>query len=115
MKNCRVLIVSESPLFTDAISRLLAEANINVVAVAKNLEEARTFLGEQEIDAIVIDHNDAQPQDTEIVGYLISNSKECQIIFLTMAGNQMIVHHREQIENVTPADLVDAVRFSKDA
>lgn len=113
MKNCRVLLVSDSPLFIEAINRLLAEEDIYVTATASNIEEARLVVDTQEIDAIIVDHHDAHQQDTEIVAHLISHKQECQIIFLTMAGNQMIVHHRERVENVTPADLVGAIRSSR--
>ena len=43
---------------------------------------------------------------------LISNNRACQFVFLTAAGNEMIVHHRERIENVAPADLVSAIRLA---
>jgi hypothetical protein len=32
---------------------------------------------------------------------------------LTLSGNQMIVHHRERVENITPQDLVRAIGLAK--
>ncbi len=111
MNNRRVLIVSEHPLFAEAIMRLLQEENINVVAKANNVREARSILNTQEIEAVVVDYDDPQLRDAEVVSHLVGSDEERQVVFLTLAGNQMIVHHRERVENVTPADLVEAIRF----
>jgi len=110
VKNCRVLIVSASPLFADAICRLLEQEGISVVATASSLEEAGLIRKSQPIDATVINHDDTQLQDAAVVSELMHNQEARQIVFLTLAGNQMIVHHRERIENVTPADLIGAIR-----
>ncbi len=111
LNNRRELNVSEHPLFAEAIMRLLQEENINVVAKANNVREARSILNTQEIEAVVVDYDDPQLRDAEVVSHLVGSDEERQVVFLTLAGNQMIVHHRERVENVTPADLVEAIRF----
>ena len=113
MKSYRVLIVSDAPLFTDAISRLLEADGIQVVAKAESLPEARSILNAQEIDAVVVDYDDTRLKDIEVMPQLVNCQEKCQVIFLTMTNNQMIVHHRERVKNVTPTDLIEAVRFSR--
>jgi DNA-binding NarL/FixJ family response regulator len=112
MTNRRVLIVSESDLFVDALSRLLQEAGISVMGRANQPEDARAFLNAQQIDTVVVDYDDRRFRDAEVVAQLINNDEERQVVFLTMVGNKMIVHQRERIENVTPADLIRVIRLS---
>lgn len=112
-KNCRVLIVSSHPLFAEAISRLLQEQGIEVIAKVGTLAEAEAFLQSLTVEAIVVDYDDPELQDSEVVSHLVGDDEERQVIFLTLAGNQMIVHHREKVKNVTPADLISAIRFVK--
>ena len=112
-KNRRVLIVSNHPLFAEAISRLLQEQGIEVVAKVNTLAEAESSLQTLEIEAIVVDYDDPELRDSDVVSHLVGDDEERQVIFLTLAGNQMIVHHREKVKNVTPADLISAIRFVK--
>ena len=112
-KNCRVLIVSSHALFAEAISRLLQEQEIEVVAKVGTLEEAEIALQTLTVEAIVVDYDDPELRDSEVMSQLVGGDDERQVIFLTLAGNQMIVHHREKVQNVTPADLISAIRFVK--
>ena len=113
MRNCRAFIISSSPLFTDAITRLLEEEGIEVVAKANSLAEARPILNGHKIDAIIVDRNDLQLRDAEVASNLMDSDQERQVVFLTMAGNEMVVYHRKQIKNVTPPDLVKAICVTK--
>lgn len=112
-KNCRVLIVSSHALFAEAIFRLLQEQGIEVVAKVGTLAEAEIVLQTLIVEAIVVDYDDPHLRDSEVVAHLVGDDEERQVIFLTLAGNQMIVHHREKVKNVTPADLISAIRFIK--
>lgn len=111
MKRCRVLIISGHPLFAEAISRLLQVEGIEVVARADSLESALPLVKSQAVEAIIVDHDDPNLRDAEVVAQLVGDDEERQVIFLTLTGNQMIVHHRERLENVTSDDLVRALRF----
>lgn len=113
MNDCRALIISGHPLFADAIARLLREEGVEVIATASSLEAATTMLQEQAVEAIIVDHDDPKLDDAEVVSKLVGHDEERQVIFLTLAGNQMIVHHRERVENVTPDDLVGAIRVQR--
>lgn len=113
MSDCRVLVISNHPLFAEAITRLLQEQDISVVAEIRNLNEARSTLKTQQVEAIVVDRDDNRLNDAEVLSYLLDSQAERHIIFLSLADNQMVIHHRERVENVTPSDLVAAIRFLK--
>jgi DNA-binding NarL/FixJ family response regulator len=111
VKSWRVLVVSESALFADALSRLLHEAGIQVVTQVGNCEEAQAILAAQNIHTVVVDYDERRQDDTEIIIRFAENSRSCHVVLLTMVNNKMIVYHRESVENVTPADLIEAIRF----
>ncbi|MFZ5918760.1 MAG: response regulator [Chloroflexota bacterium] len=111
METRRALIISSHALFAEAIARLLQAESVEVATRAESLAEALAFLQDRSVEAVIVDHDDPLLRDAEIVSQLVGRHEACQIIFLTLAGNQMIVHHRERVENVTPADLVRAIRF----
>lgn len=109
MSTCRAFIISTSPLFVDAISHLLAEAGAEVVAQTKELVEAQSILNHHTVNAIIVDSNDIQLPEIEVVARLMGNGGNQQVVFLTMAGNEMVIYHREKLENVTPQDLVKTI------
>ena len=113
MINCRAFIISASPLFVDAITHLLEEKGVEVVAQAKTITEAHPLLNNQQIDAIdaiIVDRNDLHLRDVEVASQLMdNNNRERKIVFLTMAGNEMVVYHSKRIDNVTPSDLVKTI------
>ncbi len=113
MEPCRTLIISGHPLFAEAIAHLLREEGVEVIATAKDLESALPLLRVQPVEAIIVDHDDPQLRDAEVVSQLVGHDDERQVIFLTLSGNRMIVHHRERVEGVTPADLVGAIRVQR--
>lgn len=109
MSICRACIISTSPLFVDAISHLLAEEGVEVVAQTKELAEAQSILGKQKADAIIVDRNDIQLREAEVVSRLMDGNGNQRVVFLTMAGNEMVIYHREKLEDVTPQDLVKTI------
>lgn len=113
METCRTLIISGHPLFAEAITHLLREGGVEVVATAGSLDAAVPWLREQPVEAIIVDHDDPQLRDAEVVSRLVGHDEDRQVIFLTLSGNQMIVHHRERVEDVTAADLVGAIRAQR--
>jgi DNA-binding NarL/FixJ family response regulator len=114
LKTSEVLIISSHPLFAEAISHLLKERGVIDVSRVDSLAGALPVLKEQqEIGTIIVDHDDPQLRDAEVVSHLVGSDETRQVIFLTLAGNQMIVHHRERVENVTPDDLIQALHYPK--
>ena len=113
MEISRVIIISDSPLFIDAVSRLLEEQDIHVIASTNDPEEARTIIDSDQVNAIVVDQDSTPVQDASAMSHILNYQEERPVIFLMLADNQMIVHHQERVKNVTPADLVGAIRSSK--
>lgn len=113
MRDCRILLVSNHPLFAEAITRLLQEENINVVAEVNDLEEARSILKTQKFETIIVDQDDAGLQDIAVMSDFFNSQDERQVIFLSLNDNQMIIYYQERVENVTPSDLVTAIRYLK--
>lgn len=114
MNSGQVLIISSHPLFAEAIIRLLTEAGVFVAGRVDSIDKAVPLLTSQPIKSIIVDHDDSQLRDAEVVSQLLGNETAQNVIFLTLAGNQMIVHHRERVKNITPNDLVRAVGLAND-
>lgn len=109
MENVYVLIISGHPLFAEAITRLLQEKGVSNITRVNTISQALPLLQQQQIDTIIVDHDDPQLRDAEVVSQLVGSEETRHVIFLTLAGNQMIVHHRERITNVTPNNLIQAL------
>ena len=115
MKGGQVLLISSHPLFAEAITHLLTEAGVFVAGTVDSVDKAVPVLTSQPVRSIIVDHDDPQLRDVDVVSQLLGNEMAQNIIFLTLAGNQMIVHHRERVKNITPQDLVRAVGLVNDA
>ena len=113
METGQVLIISSHPLFAEAITQILNEKDVSRVVKVETVASAASLLHEQNIGSIIVDHDDPQLRDAEVVSQLVGYDEARQVIFLTLAGNQMIVHHRERVENVTPDDLIQALHPSR--
>lgn len=113
MKNCQVIIVSTSSLFVDAVSRLLEEKEIQVMASAKTIEDFQSLLSTYPVDSIVVDHNDSQLNWPNLVLNKTQPFTTCRIVFLSLTDNEMMFHYQERIENVIPAQLIKAICFSE--
>ena len=79
------------------------------MAQAKTIAEAQPLLNGHKIDAVIVDRNDLQLRDAEVASQLMDDDQECKIVFLTMAGNEMVVYHSQRMDDVTPPDLVKAI------
>lgn len=112
MEPSNVMIISSHPLFAEAIIHLLKEKGIGHISTVDSVPAALPLLEQQAVETIIVDHDDSQLRDVEVVSKLVGGEQTRHVIFLTLAGNQMIVHHREQVENVTPNDLIQALHFS---
>jgi DNA-binding NarL/FixJ family response regulator len=112
LKRSEVLIVSSHPLFAEAISHLLQERGISNIHRVDSLAGALPRLDAPEINVIIVDYDEPLRRDTEVASQLVGHAETRQVIFLTLAGNQMIVHHRERVENVTVDDLIQALHSS---
>jgi DNA-binding NarL/FixJ family response regulator len=105
-----ILIVSNHPLFAEAITHILKDEEIEVVAIAKSLETALPLLKTHRPDTVIIDCNTDCLPNGKMAALLGSSEKDLQVIFLTLADNRMIVHYRQHLGDATPADLISVLR-----
>ncbi len=110
MGSEQVLLISSHSVFAEAISRILQEAGIQVSARADSLESALPLLQEYQSDVIIAVGEEAGLSDAELLSLLNRSGGDGQIILISLAHNWMIVHHRQQVMDVTPADLISVLR-----
>ena len=113
MDNYRVLIISGHPVFAEAITHLLQAQNIAEIITVNSMDSALPLLKTDTLETIIVDHDDPALCDTDVLSRLLDSDEARNVIFLTLAGNQMIVHHRARVENVTPDDLIQALHLAK--
>lgn len=110
MGSDSVLLIAAHSLFTEAITHILQQEGIEVSARADSLESALPLLKAFQPDVIIAVAEEAGLSDAELLSLLSRSGGDCQIILITLADNRMIVHHRRQVVDATPADLVSVVR-----
>lgn len=114
MDGDRVLIVSAHPLFREGITRLLGD-EVEVVGAVADWEEARAVIRQRRPHTVIVDHESAELKDTDLAPLLWSEMETLRVIYVTLAGNEMIIHERRRITGATEADLLDAVETTADA
>ncbi|MFQ5857088.1 MAG: cytochrome c oxidase subunit II [Anaerolineae bacterium] len=108
MDGDRVLIVSAHPLFREGIIRLLGD-RVEVVGTAADWEEARTVIQERRPQTVIVDHESAELKDTDLAPLLWTETETLKVIYVTLAGNEMIVHERRRVAGATEVDLLCAL------
>ncbi len=110
MEGNRIIVISTNFLFAEAIVRILQVEGMNLVARTDSLEEAQPLLNKYRPDIIIVDRDQNSLSDDETISLLTNSSKDCRVICLTLASNQMIIYHRQSVENATSADLIEVLR-----
>ncbi len=110
MEKSRILIISEHALFADAITHTLKEEGFLVAATAQNIDAALPLIQKHQPNIIIVDYNEEFTPDAKMFSLLNDGNTERRVIFLTLDGNRMIVHHRHQVGDATPADLISVLR-----
>lgn len=110
MEAGRVLIVSSHPLFAEVLTRLVQEAGSEVIARVTGLEQALPLLPADTPITIIVDYEDARSRDAEWLPLLQEGRAACRLVFVTLAGNEMIVHEQRRVTHATTAELVAALR-----
>ncbi len=80
--SATVLVVDDSALTREVISRNLIAASF-IVLTASNVQEAISFLGEQQVDLIITDLKMPGPSGLELVRYVKENIPETEVIMIT--------------------------------
>jgi DNA-binding NarL/FixJ family response regulator len=106
MDGRRLLLISKHSIFREVLAQLLMEQLAVEVVEAITWEEGAAMFDDRPPAAIIIDHDDLQLRDADLTPLLWPGEQSLKVIHLTLSDDDMIVHHRERVENVTSADLV---------
>lgn len=108
MHQTRVLIISSHPLFRDGIIRLLGD-DAEVIAAAATWLEVEALGLERAPDVIVVDHERADLQETDLTPLLWPDADDLRVIYVTLAGDRMTVHQRRHVSGPNETDLLWAI------
>jgi len=106
--QARVLIISSHPLFRDGIIRLLGD-DAEVIAAAATWLEVEALGLERAPDVIVVDHERADLQETDLTPLLWPDADDLRVIYVTLAGDRMTVHQRRHVSGPNETDLLWAI------
>ena len=110
MSGSSVLIISNHPLFAEAITLVLASEGISVAAVANNLQAAVPLLLEYRPGTIIVDCEEPCQPQAEMLALLEDADMESLLVFLSLADNRMVVHQWRRLGDASSADLVSVLR-----
>gem|GEM_PF-1460002 len=113
MEIGRVLIVSSHPLFADVLARLVQLGGGEVIARATNVEQALPLLHPTESEGpitIIVDYEEAEGRDAKWLALLQPRTAAHRIIFLSLQGNEMIVHEQRRVSHVSETELLRVLR-----
>lgn len=102
------MIVSTHPLFWEGIVRLLGD-QVEVVGTAADWGEARALIQQRRPHTVIVDHESTELKDIDLTPLLWPETETLKVIYVTLAGNEMIVHERRRISSVTEDDLLGAL------
>ncbi len=105
----QVLVVSNYPIFAQALIRLVREARCEVIASVANLEQALNVLKPSSNATVIIDYEDNQPHQEAWLPLLQQAQSTRRIILLSLKRNEMIVHDQRRVSHVNENDLKQAL------
>ena len=97
----QVLIISSHPLFRDGITSGPLGSDAEVIAAAATWQDVEALGLEQPPDVIVVDHQRADLQETDLTPLLWPDADDLRVIYVTLAGDRMTVHQRHQVSGAT--------------
>lgn len=106
MEGSRILIVSAYTLFVEAITHILQDQGLEVVAATGDLPTALALIRQHSPNTIILSGDEYPTPDPGLIALLAGRAEDCQVIFFAMESNRLDIHQRRQIGNATPADLV---------
>lgn len=104
----RVLVISSHPLFRDGIIRLLGD-DAEVVAAAATWQEVQALGMARPPDVIVVDHQRADLQETDLTPLLWPDAEDLRVVYVTLAGDRMTIHQRRHVSGPDETDLLRAI------
>lgn len=95
----RVLIASHHPLYAQGLHRLLQQrqqADIDVVAVVSNLDEAMHAIEQRSVDLVIVDYDDQAINREAFLARFVEGDSKLRVVLLSLKedGDRAIVYDR---------------------
>ena len=88
--------------------RLLGD-DAEVIAAAATWLDVEALGLDRAPDVIVVDHERADLQETDLTPLLWPDAEDLRVIYVTLAGDRMTVHQRRQVSGPNETDLLWAI------
>lgn len=110
MEKCRVLIIAEDTIFSNAIELLLVlQENLEIVgAVSPDIEVISAQI-KQTQPSVVIINDDIATANAQLVVTLLNTYSHLRIIAFNLDNNRINVYDNRQVDVTTVDDLVSAI------
>jgi DNA-binding NarL/FixJ family response regulator len=87
----RVMVVDDHPMWRDAVERDLADAGLDVVAVAGTGREALARFPAARPDVVVLDLQIPEPDGVEVTREIVHQAPEVRVLILSASGEHVDV------------------------
>ncbi|WP_459968839.1 response regulator [Nocardioides pyridinolyticus] len=111
------MVVDDHPMWRDAVERDLADAGLDVVAVAANGREAVARFPAARPDVVLLDLQIPEPDGVAVTAAIAQRSPETRVLILSASGEQADVLAAVKagatgylVKSASREELVDAVR-----
>ncbi|GAB6983578.1 response regulator transcription factor [Nocardioides pyridinolyticus] len=115
--SIKVMVVDDHPMWRDAVERDLADAGLDVVAVAANGREAVARFPAARPDVVLLDLQIPEPDGVAVTAAIAQRSPETRVLILSASGEQADVLAAVKagatgylVKSASREELVDAVR-----
>ncbi len=100
-------------LFCESLTRLVSEnAAVEVIGAVGTCGEARDILTTQQLDVLIVDHAQVALRGNDLEELLQNGPATLKVIYLSLDENKMVVHNRQQLNDVTLPDLMSVLQIS---
>jgi DNA-binding NarL/FixJ family response regulator len=113
----RVMVVDDHPLWRDAVERDLAEAGLDVVAVAATGREALARFPAARPQVVVLDLQIPAPDGVEVTAGIVQQDPSARVLILSASGEHIDVLSAVKagatgylVKSASREELLDAVR-----
>jgi two-component system response regulator DegU len=111
-KTKRVLIASNHTLFGEGLRSLLQqreEADVEVIGVVSNVEDALHALPEHRPDLIIVDYDDELLNREDILTRFLETEQQLRVVLLSIhdGGREALVYDRRTMEASQVGDWLD--------